>query len=805
MANKLSLLVQFDSPGLSKLTGGLKSLVGAGKSGAGALRALQQDSARLKREIVATGKELRTASGNVTHLVDREKDLAAQLERTNSRIEQQKRLLAIDARADRLRSRGEALQARGRENMIGGAAMAAPLFLVAKSAATNEKAMALMGQKLELNKKQTDALGRSLLRAATDAKQLPDNILGGADFLASKGLKVAEIEAMMPIIGRFGTAWDADVTDTAKAAYANFLSLNVPLAQTSRALEMMAVAGNAGGFEVRDMAAEFPKLTSKIATLGSTGLPAVADLSAALQVLEAKTGDGATAANNLNNVMSFATSKTGIDRFKKLGIDLPAALKKAAAEGRSPLETLASLTKQVTGGDEMKIGQIFSDEQARQGITALIQSEKDYLAIRKQALEARGMTDKEFERMAGTSSANMNVLMGSLQGLSVTLGTHLLPSLISGTQWLTRVTTSIGAWAQANPRAASTLMSVAKWIVIAKIGLGGLQFAFGGTLKGAASAWRTIAKWKEMGKLARAFGIVKGAGLGLARAVMFVGRAMLLNPIGLAVTALGVAAYLIWKHWDKIKGAFAATKGWLTTAWSKIGAIFSAGVAFVGRAVGFVKRNALLILPAFGPIGVVAALIIRHWARIKSAFANGVRGVGDAVGRGLAFMRGFIGNFVGIGRAIIDGLVSGIRAAPGKIWAALKSIIGGAWRNAKSFLGINSPSRLFMQMGGFVTDGLALGIDRGRRAPSDSARRMAQSVASGFALPRSPFALAGAPSAPLAGPAGRMGGGGITISGDIVIQLTQQPGEDATQLAQRLMREIRAMAAREARGSYEDR
>ncbi|KAB2852100.1 MAG: hypothetical protein F9K41_15295, partial [Sphingopyxis terrae] len=66
--NKLALIVQFSSAGLDKLNGGLKNIVGLSKSGASALRALQQDSGRLKRELAATGKELRGASGNVTHL-----------------------------------------------------------------------------------------------------------------------------------------------------------------------------------------------------------------------------------------------------------------------------------------------------------------------------------------------------------------------------------------------------------------------------------------------------------------------------------------------------------------------------------------------------------------------------------------------------------------------------------------------------------------------------------------------------------------------------------------------------------------
>src|SRR3546814_6253525 len=94
--------------------------------------------------------------------------------------------------------------------------------------------------------------------------------------------------------------------------------------------------------------------------------------------------------------------------------------------------------------------------------------------------------------------------------------------------------------------------------------------------------------------------------------------------------------------------------------------------------------------------------------------------------------------FVSAGKAIIDGLVGGIQSAPGKIWAALKSIIGGAWQKSKEFLGIASPSRLFTVMGGHISQGLAIGIDRGGRNAIGSMRRLAGGVAAAGAMSISP-------------------------------------------------------------------
>jgi hypothetical protein len=66
-----------------------------------------------------------------------------------------------------------------------------------------------------------------------------------------------------------------------------------------------------------------------------------------------------------------------------------------------------------------------------------------------------------------------------------------------------------------------------------------------------------------------------------------------------------------------------------------------------------------------------------------------------------------------MGRDIIAGLVRGIMAAPEAVWNALKSVVMQGVDNIREFLGIASPSKLFKEMGGFVTDGLAIGIQGG--------------------------------------------------------------------------------------------
>lgn len=63
-----------------------------------------------------------------------------------------------------------------------------------------------------------------------------------------------------------------------------------------------------------------------------------------------------------------------------------------------------------------------------------------------------------------------------------------------------------------------------------------------------------------------------------------------------------------------------------------------------------------------------------------------------------------------VGKAIVDGIANAIRNAGSAIARALLDQLTAAWNEAKSFLGIQSPSRLFAGMGNNIALGLAAGI-----------------------------------------------------------------------------------------------
>lgn len=239
---------------------------------------------------------------------------------------------------------------------------------------------------------------------------------------------------------------------------------------------------------------------------------------------------------------------------------------------------------------------------------------------------------------------------------------------------------------------------------------------------------------------------------------------------------------------------------------SGIGMVVAAGPA-LATVFAAITSPIGLTIAAFA---LLAYAIWANWDTIKGAFATGWQWVKDT----LSAAPGWLTN---LGSMMMSGLLSMID--PFGLRNRLLEVAQNGIVAFKNFFGIKSPSRLFMAMGGHMTAGLAMGIDKGGRGPLASMGRMATAVAGAgaFSLAAPAFAAAdfAAASLPSANPisvspafarpsvaspgsAARSGGAPITI------QIYQLPGEDAQALADRVARVLDRRQGRARRSRYED-
>ena len=392
----------------------------------------------------------------------------------------------------------------------------------------------------------------------------------------------------------------------------------------------------------------------------------------------------------------------------------------------------------------------------------------------------------------------------------------------------------IAEWIKANPELASTIAKVAGGLILLTT-VGGALTMMLASILGPFVIMRhalTMIGIRSMG-LGKAFAwLAKAALPALVAAFKAMGAAVLANPILAVVAALAMAGLYVWQNWETLGPKFAALwqgiREGLGAAWEGIKAAFEGGIAGVTRLLidwsplGILWRG---ISTALGALGVELPTTLSD---LGGAIIDGmISGITGALGRLREAVTGMGGSVIGwfketlginspsrifaeFGGNLLEGLVNGIDEK----WQALKDAIGntaGAVTNwFKERLGINSPSRVFAELGGHTMDGYQQGLERSERGPlgelADFAKRLTLAGAG--------FALGGASAAAGTLDAGRIadvpidtrpplsaaaGGTGITIHGGINIEINAAPGMDEQALARYVNAEVQRAIERAAR------
>jgi TP901 family phage tail tape measure protein len=211
--------------------------------------------------------------------------------------------------------------------------------------------------------------------------------------------------------------------------------------------------------------------------------------------------------------------------------------------------------------------------------------------------------------LAMNKGKGFDILGQKIGNLSALIGQSFAPIALKVGNIIGDVVTKIQTWTTANPELTSTITTV---LAVA----GGVLTVFGSI------AIAVGATTMALPALASAFSLVTGAAGMLGTVMTFVGRVFLMNPIGLAVTAIGAAAYIIYRNWGSIKGFF-------IDMWNGIKSIFTSTIDIIKTYLGWTPLGMILnnwgfITSFFGDLwGGVVNIFSNTWTNIKSSF-NGI-------------------------------------------------------------------------------------------------------------------------------------------------------------------------------------
>ena len=146
-----------------------------------------------------------------------------------------------------------------------------------------------------------------------------------------------------------------------------------------------------------------------------------------------------------------------------------------------------------------------------------------------------------------------------------------------------------------------------------------------------------------------------------------------------------------------------------------IKALLTTGVEVIkGGVTGFLEGGKELLT------GLIDG-IKEKWPAIKTAASNTI----EKAKEGFANMGS---KLLQAGRDLIQGFINGLAEKAGAVVAKATEIAGGAVEAVKNFLGINSPSRVFKEIGRYTAEGMAVGLDKYAYMAENSASAIAEGV-----------------------------------------------------------------------------
>lgn len=371
-------------------------------------------------------------------------------------------------------------------------------------------------------------------------------------------------------------------------------------------------------------------------------------------------------------------------------------------------------------------------------------------------LKYMGSMQREFENRSATTENNLQLLKNSFNEIGIAIGAKFLPPINLLVNKLKPVIYNILEWMHANPELVNQFVQIGGGLVATIGGFVALKTVLSLGLMAILPFWsggkKLFSLFKFLTpvlmKLAYGFGytlglIAKGAlflgkllsgvlvkGLMLVgKAMMFAGRAMLMNPLGLLITGIAVGAFLIYEYWEPISAFF-------STLWADVTVIFDNVCQFVTNIWNDVQGIWSAVWDG------VTSWFTDLWESIKGLFNGNFTELGNII---LAFnplslfqtifssVLNYFGvelsaEFTNFGKNIIDGLVNGI----GNAWNSAKETVSELGTSVKDWfaekLGIHSPSRVFMGFGENTVQGLAIGVNKSLGLAEKASDEMSNAV-----------------------------------------------------------------------------
>ncbi|MGC3004459.1 phage tail tape measure protein, partial [Streptomyces sp. G35A] len=305
--------------------------------------------------------------------------------------------------------------------------------------------------------------------------------------------------------------------------------------------------------------------------------------------------------------------------------------------------------------------------------------------------EAKGSMAREAAARNAALSAQWQMTKNRAFNMSAVVGQSLVPALLSLMAVVNPLIEGLARWVQEHP-------VLVGWVMKLAIGGAALVAVLSALLlplaliAGKAMLIRFLFARLSLamgGQLAGALRLVGAAALN-------VGRALLFTPIGAIVAGIAVAALLIYKYWQPIAAFFSGI-------WTGFSDALAPAFAAVGNALAPLRPALDWLMGVLGGVWNWFTALLAPMQATEQQL-QGISNMGQFLGQVLGtLVMGFLSipqAFYQLGVDIIMGFVNGLTGTFGLLKDTVVGMASSVAGWFKEKLGINSPSRVFMEYGG---------------------------------------------------------------------------------------------------------
>ncbi len=463
-------------------------------------------------------------------------------------------------------------------------------------------------------------------------------------YMAMAGWKTADMTEGIAGIMNLAAASGEDLATTSDIVTDGLTAFGMAAKDSGRFADVMAATSSNANTNVALMGETFKYCASTAGAMGYS----IEDISVAIGIMGNAGIKGSMAGTTLKNTMANLAKPTDAQAavMKKLGISLT----DSSGNMKSFAEVMDNLRSSFSGLSETEkaaAATTLAGKESMAGLLTIVNaSTEDFDKLTAAINGSSGSAEEMAAKMLDNLNGQLTLLKSAVEGIAITIGNKLMPYVKTAVSWVQKAADYINNLNDAQ------LDNIIKWAGIAAA-IGPAIMVFGKIVTAVGTAQRIFG---TITKTIANFGGIMG---------------VITSPAGIVIgvlAAIALAAFLIIKNWDKVKGFLQGVGSWFKNAFEKAGFSvegFKRKFTSIGNTIGSIA----------GKIGGFCKAVAGIF---KKEFAGDIKA-------GAAEAGGILETLVGGTVAAFDGIVTAVDKGL-QVFDALLSFFTGAfagnWDNA---------------------------------------------------------------------------------------------------------------------------